>query len=280
VNFAIDEKPDEKADVIIMAFGTAKKKAANPVKTSTNNETDIIPFSEVDEKPMFKGKEAAEFVKWIYTETRDNYPQEAVEKNIQGVVQIGFTINEDGTVSDIKSLRKIDPLLDNTVIEIIKKSPKWTPGKHKNEVAKVAYQAPVVFKIDSETKMKTDYVKETSDEKKDYSKTDIIPYSDVDEKPMFQGKEAAEFVKWIYIQLQGNYPKEAFEKKIQGLVRVGFTINKDGSISDIKSLRKVDPILENAVIELVKKSPKWTPGKHKNEVVKVTYQVPVVFKLQ
>jgi TonB family protein len=243
-------------------------------------ETDIISYSAVDEKPRFQGEIAGEFVKWIYAGLQGNYPKEAIEKNIQGVVRVGFTINKDGSISDIKSLQNVDPVLENAVIELVKKSPKWTPGKNENEVVKVYYQVPVVFKLDSATKTKTDHVKETADEKKVYSKTDVISYSDVDEKPRFQGKSAEEFVKWIYARLQGNYPKEAFEKKIQGLVRVGFTINKDGSISDIKSLRNVDPILENAVIELVKKSPKWTPGKYKNEVVRITYQVPVVFKLQ
>jgi protein TonB len=143
---------------------------------------------------------------------------------------------------------------------------------------KVSYQVPVVFRLATEAEMKMDYAKDTAYEKKIYSETDIIPYSDVDEKPMFQGKEAGEFVKWIYAHL--HYPVEAFEKNIQGVVQIGFTINEDGTVSDVKSLREIDPLLENAVIEIVKKSPKWTPGKYKNEVAKVNYQVPVVFKLQ
>ncbi|MDR0724864.1 MAG: energy transducer TonB, partial [Prevotellaceae bacterium] len=89
-----------------------------------------------------------------------------------------------------------------------------------------------------------------------------------------------EFVKWIYARLQGNYPQAAQENNIQGTVRVSFTVNVDGSLSDIRSLRKIDPILEDCVIELVKKSPKWTPGRQQNKPVRVTYQVPVVFKLQ
>jgi protein TonB len=109
---------------------------------------------------------------------------------------------------------------------------------------------------------------------------EIIPFAVVEVKPMFQGKDAGEFVKWIYAKLQGNYPQAAVENNIQGVVRVSFTVNVDGTLSDIKSLRKIDPILEDCVIELVKKSPKWTPGRQQNKPVKVTYQVPVVFKLQ
>jgi protein TonB len=109
---------------------------------------------------------------------------------------------------------------------------------------------------------------------------EVIPFIAVEEKPKFQGKDANEFVKWIYAQLAGKYPQAAIENNIQGVVHISFTINTDGTLSDIKSLRKTDPILEDCVIELVKKSPEWTSGRQQNKPVKVTYQVPVVFKLQ
>jgi protein TonB len=109
---------------------------------------------------------------------------------------------------------------------------------------------------------------------------EVIPFAVVEEKPKFQGKDAGEFVKWINSKLVNNYPQAAVENNIQGVVRVSFTVNIDGTLSDIRSLRKIDPILEDCVIELVKKSPKWTPGRQQNKPVKVTYQVPVVFKLQ
>jgi protein TonB len=109
---------------------------------------------------------------------------------------------------------------------------------------------------------------------------EVIPFAIVEEKPKFQGKDAGEFVKWIYAKLDGNYPQAAAENNIQGTVRISFTVNVDGSLSDIKSIRKADPLLEDCVIEIVKKSPKWTPGRQQQKPVKVTYQVPVHFKLQ
>jgi TonB family protein len=251
--------------------------------------TEIVPFPEVEEKPLFQDKEAHEFIKWIYDKLQGNYPKEAIEKNIQGVVRIEFTINEDGSLSDIKSLQKVDPILENAVTEIIKQSPKWTPGKHKSKVVKVTYQVPVVFKLTKENAAKNitnEEITIVSFDNQELERTfandeiEVIPFAIVEEKPMFQNKEASEFIKWIYDKLKGNYPKEAMEKNIQGVVRVAFIINEDGSLSNIKYLRKVDPILKNAVTEIIKQSPKWTPGKHKNTAVKVTYQVPIVFKLQ
>jgi protein TonB len=107
-----------------------------------------------------------------------------------------------------------------------------------------------------------------------------IPFAIVEVKPLFQGKDAGEFTKWIYSKLEGNYPEDALANNIQGLVRISFVVNTDGSLSDIKSIKKTDPLLENCVIEIVKKSPKWTPGRQQNKAVKVPYQVPIVFKIQ
>ncbi|MDR0726214.1 MAG: energy transducer TonB, partial [Prevotellaceae bacterium] len=59
---------------------------------------------------------------------------------------------------------------------------------------------------------------------------EVLPFVMVEVKPMFQGKDAGEFVKWIYARLQGNYPQAAQENNIQGTVRVSFTVNVDGSL--------------------------------------------------
>ncbi|MDR2424284.1 MAG: energy transducer TonB [Prevotellaceae bacterium] len=108
-----------------------------------------------------------------------------------------------------------------------------------------------------------------------------IPFAIVEKKPMFQGKDASTFRDWINAQIEKQgYPAAALENNIQGTVYLSFTVNTDGSLSEIKSVRKVDPILADAVIEIVKKSPKWTPGSQQNKAVKVPYQVPVVFRLQ
>jgi protein TonB len=87
---------------------------------------------------------------------------------------------------------------------------------------------------------------------------------------MFQGKDAGQFVHWIHSKLATNYPQAAIENNLQGTVRVSFTVNVDGTLSDVKSIRRVDPILEECVIELVKKSPKWTSGRQQNKPVRVT----------
>jgi TonB family protein len=284
--FVIEGEPipdDNLADVIITSAKAKKavEKADNlssaQLKPSTGEKPEVVPFADVEVKPKFQDKEAAEFTKWIYSQLK--YPLEAIEKNIQGTVRVSFVINSDGTLSDIKSIRKVDTILENAVIDIVKKSPKWTPGQHKNKDVNVPYQIPVVFKLQDNPEKKTTGKKDSTkvSTKPNKVSDDFVPYVDVEVKPKFQDKEATEFTKWIYSQLK--YPLEAMEKNIQGTVRVSFIINTDGTLSDIKSIHKADPLLENAVIDIVKKSPKWTPGRHKNKDVKVPYQIPIVFKL-
>ena len=54
---------------------------------------------------------------------------------------------------------------------------------------------------------------------------------------------------------------------------------KDGSISNVYVVREVDPDLDKEAVRLISSMPKWTPGKLKGKVVRVSMRVPVVFRL-
>ncbi|MBP5391429.1 MAG: TonB family protein [Bacteroidales bacterium] len=105
-----------------------------------------------------------------------------------------------------------------------------------------------------------------------------IPFAIVEDKPMFQGKDANEFTKWVYNNIE--YPEIAKENGIQGRVTVQFTIDKDGSVKDVKVLRGVDSSLDKEAVRVIQKSPKWSPGKQRNKPVKVKYTFPIIFQLR
>ncbi len=105
-----------------------------------------------------------------------------------------------------------------------------------------------------------------------------IPFAIVEDKPTFQGKDANEFTKWVYNQIE--YPEIAKENGIQGRVTVQFTIDKDGSVKDVKVLRGVDSSLDKEAVRVIQKSPKWSPGKQRNKPVKVKYTFPIIFQLR
>ena len=77
-----------------------------------------------------------------------------------------------------------------------------------------------------------------------------------------------------------KYPKEATDKGTQGRVIVQFVVDKDGSVVEPKVVKSVSPELDQEALRVVKKMPKWQPGKQNGEVVRVTYTIPVSFRLQ
>ena len=107
---------------------------------------------------------------------------------------------------------------------------------------------------------------------------EAIPFALVEEKPKFQGGDANTFSAWVNKNLQ--YPEIAKENGVQGRVTLQFTVNTDGSVSDVKVLRGVDSSLDKEAVLIVSQSPKWTPGKQRERPVKVTYVFPVIFQLR
>lgn len=67
---------------------------------------------------------------------------------------------------------------------------------------------------------------------------------------------------------------------IQGRVTISFVVERDGSITDVKVARSVDPSLDKEAARVVSSMPRWTPGKQNGSAVRVKFNVPVVFKLQ
>ena len=120
-----------------------------------------------------------------------------------------------------------------------------------------------------------DYVEEVAEE---VVEEEAIPFQLVEEKPSFNGGDANEFSKWVNSKLV--YPEIAKENGVQGRVTLQFTVNADGSVSNVKVLRGVDSSLDKEAVRVVSSSPKWKPGKQRDRAVKVTYTFPVIFQLR
>lgn len=99
----------------------------------------------------------------------------------------------------------------------------------------------------------------------------------VEQKPEFPGGEAAMY-KWLSENIV--YPSAASEEGVQGRVVVEFVVGKDGSITNVRVLRPRHPALDKEAVRVVKAMPKWIPGRNNGQPVKVTYTLPVTFKLQ
>lgn len=99
----------------------------------------------------------------------------------------------------------------------------------------------------------------------------------VEEMPEFPGGVIA---LRQYLATAVKYPVIAQENGIQGKVYVNFVVNKDGSVSNAKISRGVDPSLDAEALRVVSTLPKWRPGKQRGAPVRVSYTVPISFKLE
>ena len=99
----------------------------------------------------------------------------------------------------------------------------------------------------------------------------------VEQMPQFKGGDAALME---YLQKNLRYPPIAEENGIKGRVVCQFVVERDGSITDIKVVRSVDPSLDKEAVRVIKAMPKWTPGKQNGSAVRVKFTLPVTFTLQ
>lgn len=97
----------------------------------------------------------------------------------------------------------------------------------------------------------------------------------VEEMPSFPGGPQALME---YLKDNVHYPPTG--DCVQGRVIVSFVVEKDGSITDVKTVRSVDPAFDREAERVVKAMPKWMPGKQNGILVRTRYNVPVTFRLQ
>lgn len=106
-------------------------------------------------------------------------------------------------------------------------------------------------------------------------KNDMV-FDVVEVMPQYPGGQIA-MLKYLMENIK--YPEQAMKEGIQGRVTVRFIVEKDGSISDVRPILSVHPLLNKEAVRVVESMPKWTPGKHNGKPVRVRFNVPVMFKL-
>ena len=263
------EKRGDTATYKIEPFSISGSLFETLLDVATSKEDTVYQI--VDEMPRFPGGEKA-----LMEHVAKNvvYPEEAKEKEIQSRVFIGFVIEKDGSVSNVKALRGIGGGCDEEAVRVIKALPKWAPGKKDGKPVRVSYQIPINFKLNNDEP-------ESPIKKSEISKADMKPdksgvYQIVEEMPQYPGGEQALM---DYVAKNIVYPQEAKDKEISGRVFVSFVVEKDGSINEVKVLKGIGGGCDEEAVRVVKAMPKWKPGKMKGEPVRVNYQLPVFFKL-
>ena len=130
-----------KGDVVKVAFGANRSEKEESEGTPDSNKA----YDAVDEMPQFPGGPSALFE---FLSKNIQYPKEAEDANLQGRVIVSFVVEKDGSVSNAKVVRPIDPLLDAEALRVVNSMPKWIPGKQNGEAFRVKYTIPVTFRVE------------------------------------------------------------------------------------------------------------------------------------
>ena len=96
----------------------------------------------VDKDPVFPGDSLRDYI-------RENmvYPADALKDSIQGVVIVQFTVEKDGSITDVKALKQVHPLLDAEAVRLFSEMPKWEPGMLRDTLRRVQMLRSVHFRL-------------------------------------------------------------------------------------------------------------------------------------
>ncbi len=102
-------------------------------------------YSKTEKQPEYPGGEAA-LSKFV--ETTISYPQDAIDQNTEGTVNVSFVVDEKGKVTNpVIAGKKIGSGLDEEAIKVVQQMPEWKPGVVKGKAVKTRLSLPVTFKL-------------------------------------------------------------------------------------------------------------------------------------
>lgn len=203
------------------------------------------------------------------------------------VVSLLLVIGAFSYTPEEKRIEKVDlqaPIVEEQIVEITRQDqkPPETPRKVKVKVISDLLQV-----VTNDTKIATNLDFTEFDEDVEVVQTvpveeevveDDQPFLIAETMPSFQGGDLNTFRNWV--QQNVKFPQIALENGIQGRVVLSFVIEKDGRLTNIQVLQTPDRSLSEEAVRVLSKSPKWSPGKQRNQVVRVKYTLPVDFRVQ
>jgi protein TonB len=132
---------------------SSSKKVSASAELPANDSPGMMP----ERLPLFQGKPFEAFREWVSRKVR--YPDQIVqdyvngilpEKTLRGRVVATFVIDQDGNLVDIEILSSPHPKFSQAVIDVMSRSPRWTPGYQRGEFVRVRFTNPVDFNLREE----------------------------------------------------------------------------------------------------------------------------------
>lgn len=256
----------------------------NEVMQSDPGTPDNPIFEVVEHMPEFTGGGMPALMEYLSKNIK--YPEATMKKGIQGRGIVQFVVEKDGSITNVKILRGVDPELDKEAVRVVSAMPKWKPGTQRGEAVRVRFTVPVMFRL-TEDKIPVKYAPIENK----INELVVVGYAPegttvpeegtifevVEQMPEYPGGMPAMME---FISKNIKYPAAAQQAKIQGRVTIQFIVNTEGNIINPRVLRSADPLLDAEAIRLTTIMPKWKPGMQRGQAVNVKYTVPIMFRLQ
>ena len=138
------ETPEKHAQPVEVTGTTDREK-------ESTDDTRPDSWDIMEEMPHFPGGQKALFE---YLAQNVRYPEEAERNNIQGRVIVDFIVVKDGSITNARVIKSIDPMLDEEALRVINSMPDWEPGMQNGKPVNVRYTVPITFRlIDADPKM-------------------------------------------------------------------------------------------------------------------------------
>jgi TonB family protein len=203
-----------------------------------------------------------------------NYPDAVWEGTLSDTVKVNLVLNADGTPSEVKVIKDIgEGCVEEVKKVLITMLPPWTSDYLSSAPRNV--EMNIVFNKETAQTYATEAMKKTMNEYIISAFSEEV-YTDVDQAPSYGYVKNADY---RYILEKMKYPAYARENNVQGKVITSFIVEKDGRLSDFKTVQAIGGGCEEEIIRILKEMPNWFPGKLNQVPVRVRVNFPVTFKL-
>ncbi len=191
----------------------------------------------------------------------------------EGMVVVRFTVEVDGSITDLKVVRDIGGGCGEEALRVVKMMPNWVPGEERGKIVRTMMHLPFKFKLDA------------------FPAADTV-YTYVDEMPRFPGCEEDDILgserqrcadeKMLQFLFENlHFPELNQDENWGSACIIKFIVEKDGSISNVSISRSFgNEKMDREALRVVRSMPKWTPGKHKERPVRVAYNLPLKIRLE
>ena len=220
-------------------------------------------FDAVTQQAEYSGGMEA-FVKYLQENLR--YPAPAQRANVTGKVYVQFTVNTDGSTSDIQVLKSVGFGCDEEAIRVLETT-KWTPGKQSGKVVRSRFTVPISFQLNKKIVSENTPVQE---------KVSSEVFNAVEQQAEYPGG-MEELGKYLAINLK--YPAAAQRANKSGKVYVQFIVNTDGTATNFDVLKSAGFGFDEEALRVLSSVSKWNPGRQSGRIVRSRFTVPINFQL-